>query len=282
MDFKKKILLISFFSIFLPLNGFALTIPAKPGGYVNDYAGLLSKEATYQIAGNLRAYENETSNQIIVAIFKSLEGESLEDFSVKLATKWKVGTKNKDNGVLLIIFKDEKKVRIEVGYGLEGALTDATSSEIIRNQIVPNFKTGNFDKGISDGVSAIINVTKSEYKASAKKTTTQASDTQGMLAFLLLLFFILPIIAYIALIVIGISFLGFPVGLIAALGIIAVLEFVRRILSKSLFGETFFNSGRGGWYGGSGFGGGSFGGGGFSGFSGGGGSFGGGGSSGNW
>ena len=277
---KKKLLLI-FISLFLCFPAYALTIPAKPGGYVNDYAGLLSKEATYQIAGNLRAYENETSNQIIVAIFKSLEGESLEDFSVKLATKWKVGTKNKDNGVLLIVFKDEKKVRIEVGYGLEGALTDATSSEIIRNQIVPNFKSGNFDKGISDGVSAIINVTKDEYKASDKKTSL-SSDVQGFLPFLLLLFFILPVIAYIALIVICIGFLGFPVGLAAALGIIAVLEFVRRILSRSLFGETFFNSGRGGWYGGSGFGGGSFGGGGFSGFSGGGGSFGGGGSSGDW
>lgn len=277
MTFKKEILLVLFFSIFLPINSFALTIPEKPTGYVNDYAGLLSKEATVQISANLSSYEKETSNQIVVAVFKSLEGESLEDFSIKLAEKWKVGTKDKDNGVIFLVFKDDRKVRIEVGYGLEGALTDAISSEIIRKEIIPNFKAGNFDDGISNAVNAIINATKGEYKASPTKTK---GDNQALFSLIIFLFFIMPLLAYIATVFLCVSFFGFPMGLIIALPIIAILEVIKRIFFN-YSGETF--SGRGNGFYGGGFGGGGFSsGGGFSGFSGGGGSFGGGGSSGDW
>lgn len=278
MTFKKEILLVLFFSIFLPINSFALTIPEKPGGYVNDYAGLLSKEATVQISANLRAYEKETSNQIVVAIFKSLEEESLEDFSIKLAEKWKVGTKDKDNGVILLVFKDDRKVRIEVGYGLEGALTDAISSEIIRNQIVPNFKAGNFDAGISGAINQIIFATKGEYKAASTKAK---GNNQELIPVIIFLFLIMPFIAYIVVIFFCISFFGFPAGLFIAGLIILVLEFIRRMFFGS-FGQTLYH-GSGGWNNGGFFGGGGFSsGGGFSGFSGGGGSFGGGGSSGDW
>src|SRR4029434_7530579 len=99
-----------------------------------------------------------------VAIFPSLEGESLEDFSIRLATAWKVGRKGKDNGVLLLIFKDDRAIRIEAGYGLEGALPDAVSKSIIETKIIPEFRRGDFHAGIFSGVDAIMAATKGEYQ----------------------------------------------------------------------------------------------------------------------
>ncbi len=276
---KKTVLLLSIVFIFC-CSALALSIPEKPSSYVNDYAGLLSESVKSDLTSTLSNFEKETSNQIVIAIFKSLEGSSLEDFSIKLAEKWKVGKKGKDNGVILLIFKEDKKIRIEVGYGLEGVLTDAISSQIIRNEIVPNFKSGNYDAGIVSAVNAIIKTTKGEYKADNKKNLG-SSDSQNLLVLVLILFFFIPIFAYIALMFVCISYLGFPVGLIIALVLILILEFIRRIFFGSIFGQTF-HGGRGGWYDGGSFGGGGFSSGGFGGFSSGGGSFGGGGSSGSW
>lgn len=273
----KKAISIYFLFLLTILNCLALTIPNEPGGYINDYAKMLSLQATNQIAAELINYEKETSNQILVVTFKSLDGESLEDFSIKLAEKWKIGTKEKDNGVILLIFKDDRKVRIEVGYGLEGALTDAICSQIIRNEIVPNFKAGNYDLGVEKAIDRIIEVTKGEYKGG--NTKPASADSQNLIPLVFFLFFIIPFIAYIVILFFCVSSFGFPMGLIIGLVIIVILEVIRRIFSASVFGQTF-HRGSGRWT--DGFGSGGFSGGGFSGFSGGGGSFGGGGSSGDW
>ncbi len=272
---KQIFFIVIAFVFVLPI--FALSIPDHPGSYVNDYAHILSPDVNKQLASKLKVFDDETSNQIVVATFNSLEGESLEDFSVRLAQKWKAGNKEKDNGVLLLVFKDDRKVRIEVGYGLEGALTDALCSQIIRNEIVPSFKGGSFDNGIISGVDAIIKATKGEYTNSGKSKKNLELSNGFTIA--LLLFFMLPILAYIVILYFCITIIGFPYGLVVAMIFILILDFVRRIMTLSTFGQTFTGHG-GGFYGG-GFGGGSFGDGGFSGFSGGG-SFGGGGSSGNW
>jgi uncharacterized protein len=142
----------------------SLQIPEKPKGRVSDYAGLLTSDQIAQLDSQLQGYEEETTNQIAVATFKSLEGESLEDFSIRLAERWKIGTR-KDNGVILLIFLDDRKLRIEVGYGLEGALTDAISSSIIRNDIAPRFRQGDYYGGIEAGIQKIIEATRGKYKA---------------------------------------------------------------------------------------------------------------------
>ena len=108
-----------------------LSLPASPNGPVNDYAGVLSPVQLSQLDAQLRGYERGTTRQIAVAIFRSLEGESLEDVSMRLAEKWKIGGKQSNDGVLLTLFLDDHKLRIEVGYGLEGALTDITARRII-------------------------------------------------------------------------------------------------------------------------------------------------------
>ena len=118
----------------------ALEIPPPSGNYVNDYASLLSPEARERLEQRLRKLGAETSTQIIVATFPSLEDESLEDFTNRMYEAWRIGQKDNDNGVLLAIFVNERKVRIEVGYGLEGALPDALSGRIIRDEFVPQFR----------------------------------------------------------------------------------------------------------------------------------------------
>ncbi|MGA2141085.1 MAG: TPM domain-containing protein [Brevinematales bacterium] len=134
---------------------FSLSIPASPEARVNDYAGMLSDDTRAAIEAYLANLESRTGIQIVVAAFPSLEGESLEDYSIRLAEKWKIGQKGKDNGVILVIFKQERKLRIEVGYGLEDKLPDASASYIIRNVIAPYFKAGDYDSGVKAGVQAI-------------------------------------------------------------------------------------------------------------------------------
>jgi uncharacterized protein len=168
---------------------FSLQIPEKPKGRVSDYAGLLTNDQIVRLDAQLQTYEEETTNQIALAIFKSLEGESLEDFSIRLAEKWKIGTR-KDNGVILLVFQDDRKLRIEVGYGLEGVLTDAISSSIIRNDIAPRFRQGDYYGGIEAGIQKIIEATRGEYKA--EPNDEQKGIGWKNLLILALLFIILP------------------------------------------------------------------------------------------
>lgn len=174
----KHTLLLFFLIGLLFLTGAALSleIPQKPKGRVSDYAGVLTREQIAALDARLRSYEEETTNQIAVAILKSLDGEDLEDFSIRLAEKWKIGTASRDNGVILLISLDDRKMRVEVGYGLEGALTDATADSIIRNSIAPHFRRGDYYGGISAGVEKIIEATKGEYKAEPATGEREGED----------------------------------------------------------------------------------------------------------
>ncbi len=257
---------------------FALSIPDKPSSYVNDYAGLLSEGTRQNLEQTLYNFEQQTSNQVVVAIFPSLEGGSLEDFSIHLAEKWKIGTKGHDNGVILLVFKNDRKVRIEVGYGLEGALPDAIAKRIIENEITPAFKQGDYDGGVSRAVGAILKATRGEYRAEPKKFSDLTNIRKLILYILFLFYLVLPIICYAGVVIGSVILFGFPAGVFIGVLAALLLAGIRGVLMALSSGDTL--SGRGGYWGGGGFSGGGFSGGGFGG--GGGGGFGGGGASGSW
>jgi len=160
----------------------ALQIPNKPRSYITDQAGLLTQNTRFQLENALRQFEQKTSTQIIVATFPSLEGEALEDFSIRLAEAWKVGRKGKDNGVILLIFQKEQKIRLEVGYGLEGTLTDAESILIIQDAIAPYFKQNQFDQGIAAGVGSIMQAVEGEFQTKAGSFTRSGRPQQRQLS----------------------------------------------------------------------------------------------------
>ncbi len=243
--FSKSLLLIFLIGL-ITLQGLALEIPPLKRR-VTDLAGVLSSTEQMRLEQKLYLFETKTSNQIVVLIIPSLKGESLEDYSIKVTDKWKLGDQKKENGVLLLISINDRRIRIEVGYGLEGALTDLISSSIIRNDIAPGFRSGNYYAGIDAGISSIMLATKNEYKADPRKYQRSRRETGS--SFGSLIFFIL-------------FFLLFLIS--GRRG--------RRGLFWALLGASMFRgSGSGGGFGG-----------GFGGFSGGGGGFGGGGASGGW
>lgn len=159
----KKIILILLLLQFTSLFAHALEVPPLRG-HVNDYAALLSPSAAEYLEQQLTEFERTDSTQIVVVAIDSLADENLEEFSIKVAEAWKIGQKKIDNGAILLIAKNERKIRIEVGRGLEGKLTDLVSGRIIRNQISPKFKQGDFDGGVAAGVAAIMAVVRGEYK----------------------------------------------------------------------------------------------------------------------
>ena len=127
----------------------------KPQGFVNDFAGMISSGAKAQLEEELVNFEKETSAEIAVATVNSLEGYTVEDYAARLFEAWGIGKKDKDNGVLLLVAKEERKVRIEVGYGLEPVITDGRAGGILDDMVVPEFKEGNYEQGIINGVKAI-------------------------------------------------------------------------------------------------------------------------------
>ncbi|MCL6472623.1 MAG: TPM domain-containing protein [Firmicutes bacterium] len=135
----------------------ALDLP-QPSGYVNDFAGMLSQQTRSSLEDKLKSYEARTGNEIAVVTVPNLQGTTVEDFAVRLFEKWEIGKKGQDNGVLFLVAKNERKIRIEVGYGLEPELTDAQAYDIVTNIVSPRFKAGQFDEGFVSGVDAIIGV----------------------------------------------------------------------------------------------------------------------------
>ena len=151
--------------ILLSVRAVALDFPPAPlKQHVNDYAGVLKPQEIQEIDAMLLQHEKQTSNQIIVAVFPTLDDESLEDWTNRLFIHWGVGQKQNNNGVLLAVFMKERKVRIEVGYGLEGVMTDALSSRIIRNEIAPAFRENRYGDGIRNAVIGIQKAIAGEYK----------------------------------------------------------------------------------------------------------------------
>lgn len=261
---------------------------------VNDYAKMLSPEQAQALEAKLEAHEKKTGNQIVVLTLPSLEGEALEDFSVRVGREWGLGQEKRNNGVLLLVAAKERAVRIEVGYGLEGALTDAESSTIIRNVIVPAFQAGDFQGGIDQAIDAIQTAVAGEFKAgpSPKKESPSPSRfneifSTGLILLILFSSFLSALPIYVSG-TIG-AIIGGAVGAWMAGTILlptALGFFLGMILSR-LFRSSGGGGRRGGWGGGFYRGGGwsagrGFGSGGSGGFGGGGGSFGGGGASGRW
>ena len=246
--------------LLLLLTVFALSTFARPQSdqWVQDYASVLSSKDEAAISSYLHGIEQTTSAQIVVVTVPSLKGQSIEQYSLAMAEKLNIGQKERDNGVLLLLALKEKKLRIEVGYGLEGALTDAKSDYIIRNTIVPNLKGGNFGAGLAAGAQAIGGVITKESDISPEELAAFAAKSKNEQ-----------------------QSSGFPFGFFFILIIIG-LRVAGSMNGGRRTGNFFFDmlllssmssGGRGSRGGGGGFGGG---------FSGGGGGFGGGGASGGW
>jgi uncharacterized protein len=296
--------IISFFILLLcclPVAAYSLDVP-RLQGYVNDYAGMISPSAKSKIEEGLKAFEQSDSTQLVILTISSLEGENIEEFSIKVAEAWKIGQQQKDNGILLIVSKQERKIRIEVGRGLEGRLTDLMAGRIIDQVIKPRFKQGDLDAGFIAGTSALISATRGEFRAEQRPIQRRQKGFPPFLTFLLFLGVFVLILGSLSRIVGGIAGgAGLP-GLVhltvAPIGVLPII-----VLALVGFGAgfllpgLFFMGGRrdgsrgdhrgggffyGPWMGGHSIGGGGFGGGGGGGFSGGGGSFGGGGASGDW
>ena len=266
------IFLFLFFAI-PSFSSFALEIPQKPQGYVSDYAGMLSASERRNLEEKLARFERETSNQLIVATFPGLEGEALEDYSIRLAEAWKPGQKGKDNGVILLVFKKDREVRIEVGYGLEGSLPDAVAKQIIENEIIPEFRRGNFSGGIEKAVEAVIATTRGEYRPETK----EAGPDQGLLQAGLFLGLFSLLNGRFAFLVFQVLFLLLAFFLPSiSFGVLSIILGVLAFMTAAGRRGYYLGgpAGRGSWPSGGSFGGG--------GFRGGGGSFGGGGASGRW
>jgi uncharacterized protein len=262
-------------------------------GRVVDQTGTLSAGDADSLTQRLRDLERRKGSQVAVLIVPTTQPETIEQFSIRAAEAWKIGRRKIDDGALLVVAKNDHKLRIEVGYGLEGALTDVTARRIIDEVIVPRFRGGDFAGGVSAGVDRVIRVIDGEPLPAPRPEASHSVDPGWLNHFDPLNPFLL-----LAVIIIGgivRSVLGRLLGACTMAGIVGVLAwFIAGSLAASLivavvaflltmFGETMASSGggRGGWVsgGGSFSGGGSSGGGGFSG---GGGSFGGGGASGSW
>ncbi|MBP8689569.1 TPM domain-containing protein [Patescibacteria group bacterium] len=238
--------LLGIICILFPIFSSALEIPSLTS-FVTDSANLLTQEQRIEIEQDLQNFEQQTSDQIVVLTINSLEGDTIENFGIEVAKKNQVGDKDKDNGVILIVSKEDQDVRIEVGQGLEEYLTDAKSSYIIRHSIIPEFKQDKYYEGIKNGIEEI---KKTASDANYLNDKVKEDDTENMIYGILNL--VILIILF----------------------IIITRRHRNNFLSGILFDQMFFHNNRGGGFGSGGFGSG--------GLHGGGGSFGGGGASGHW
>lgn len=232
----------------------AEVIPPKPAGYFNDYAGVVSKEKARIFNERLAQFERDTSSQVLVAVFRKMESESsIDDYTQRVAQAWGVGKKDRRNGAVLFVFIEDRKMFIQVGYGLEGTLPDATAFDITERQIKPLFKANDYEGGLATGIDLICKAIRGEYTGSGKTTLEGGRKSANGRGFLL--FLVVVIILFIA-------------------------------TRRGRRGGGYGYSGMGGPFIGGWSGGGSSSssssGGGFSGFSGGGGSFGGGGAGSSW
>ncbi len=155
-----------------------LPVPELWGIRVHDDANVLKHETIDLVEHQLEAHEDSTGNQIAILIINSLRGENLEEYALKVATKWELGDKVNENGVLLLVAIEEHAIRIEVERGLEGTLTDAMSSRIIRNEIAPAFRRNDYDTGIIEGTQAIVHAIKGEYVAEEEESLGMSTTTR--------------------------------------------------------------------------------------------------------
>jgi uncharacterized protein len=270
-------------------RGAALALEVPPyRGYVNDYAGMISPAAEARLEQTLRAFDRSDSSQIAILTVDSLEGDALEDFSIRTVDAWGIGQKGKDNGILLLAVKNDRQLRIEVGRGLEGVLTDLAAGRIADQVITPRFQAGRFDEGFEAGTVALIQATGGEFQAERLRPG-QGGEPSPLFTYL---FFGALIVGFLGSVsrklgmgagalLLPLLFLlgGGPFGLLILLLLVPAGALGGLLLPFILAG--FLRGGGGGFHmGGGRRRGGGFGGGGFGGFGGGG--FGGGGASGRW
>lgn len=233
----------------------AETLPSKPDRYFNDYAAVVDQATASELNEQLAQFERDTSTQILVAIYRSMESESsVADYTQRIAQTWGVGQKGRNNGAVLFVFVSDHQMFIQTGYGLEGALPDATCFDITHNVIAPLFKKSDYAGGLKAGVTAMMQAVRGEYKGTGRTHKEGESGSAG----------------------------SFPIGLIIFLVIVTFIiasRFGRK--RRRGYGYTGWGGPYIGGFGGGGWSGGGSGGG-FSGFSGGGGSFGGGGAGSSW
>lgn len=247
-----KILFLCWLLIPLSVQLAQVEIPTLKN-YANDFTNTFDSSELYTFESKLKSFDDSTSNQVVFLIINSLDGYPLESFCYETATKNKIGSKKNNNGILFFVAKGDRKMRIEVGYGLEGVLPDALASSILRNEVRPYFKQGDYYAGVNAGLNAILSATKGEYKGEPKG----GDDEKGFpFIFIIILIFIL----------VSVFGRGGKGGRGGGSGILPWL------IISSMGGRSSGSWGSSG----------GFGSGGFGGFSGGGGSFGGGGSSGSW
>lgn len=262
------VFVLAVFAFVLPAGTLAQPqAPPAPVNFFTDTAGVVSPDVAGRLEARLREFQAASSNQILVVVADGVPDgyTSMEEYTNRTAEAWRVGDKNRDNGAVLFVFVADRKMRIEVGYGLEAALPDALASRIINDEITPLFRSGSYGEGLAAGVEAIIAATKGEYQPA--RSSGRSSSRSVLIIILVLLFLfagvLLPLLREIHAISNSRTYSG---------------RGGSRGRSSGVWGSS------GGWGGGwSGGGGGSWGGGGGGGgFSGGGGSFGGGGASGSW
>ncbi len=235
-------------------------LPPAPKAYFNDYAGLVSAQDAARLEAKLEGLAKETSTQVVVAVFPSLPAGSLEDFTNRTAQAWGAGRKDYDNGAVLFVFVADRKMRIETGYGLEGALPDQLAARILDLEVRPRFRIGDWAGGLEAGIDGIVAATKGEYKA---PPAAQRRGGPSLVTLVIVLVFVVLLM-----------FLASQGGPYVSTGRTYSRRGPRR--DSSYWGGGGWTSGGGGGS----FGG--FGGGGGGGFSGGGGGFGGGGASSSW
>src|SRR5881398_3431647 len=167
---KQPALLVAAFFAFLATKSQAAeVIPPKPDRYFNDYAGIVSNEAAYRFNEQLAQFERETSDQVVVAVFPKMQSDSdIADYTQRVAQAWGVGQKERRNGVVLFVFIQDRKMFIQVGYGLEGSLPDITAFDITEYRIKPRFKSGDYEGGLAAGIDSIFQAIRGEYKGTGK------------------------------------------------------------------------------------------------------------------
>jgi uncharacterized protein len=271
-----------FLCFWFALSAWAQVAVPELSRRVTDLTATLTAQQTAELDTRLAALEARKGSQIAVLIVPTLDGEDIAQFGIRVADKWKVGRSKVDDGVILIIAKNDRKLRIEVGYGLEGAIPDAIAKRVIAEIIMPYFKAGDFYEGISAGVGQLIKLIDGEPLPAPTRSNQSGNSGDSLLPFLVIGFvvgnFLVPLLG------------RGPASGIAGLGTAGLAWMTSGILFSSLLlgGGVLFailllgSMGRGGGWGSGGFGGGGFGGGGSSSWGGGGGGFGGGGASGSW
>ncbi len=256
---------------------------------VTDLTATLSREQQARLEQELQNFEAKKGSQLAVLIVPTTQPETIEQYGIRVVDSWKLGRKGIDDGALLLIAKNDRSLRIEVGYGLEGALNDATAKRIVSDIIVPRFKAGDFYGGIEAGIQSMIKVIEGEPLPPPRSSKSSSSSFKNIESLLFIGFVLVMIVGGILRALFGrfaaATIIGTVAGLLAWLIIVPLI--VALIIGVIGFLFTLLGGSRG-WHGGwpAGYSSGGFGGGGFSGggggFSGGGGGFGGGGASGSW